>query len=221
MSLTSTAQKLGEVTVTGERAVIETKPDRIVYNADKDITNSGGTAADVLRKVPLLSVDPDGGVQLRGSSNIRVLIDNKPSAIVASSVADALKQIPADQIKSVEVITTPSAKYDAEGTGGIINIILKKNNLQGLNGSVGLAGGTRSSNGNASLNYRKGKIGLTSSAERLCLLQPQPQRPDALPQNARRRRAAGPAAGGRRQHRWAAAASAGWASITTRPPSIT
>ena len=163
VSLAFTAQNLGEVTVTGERAVIETKPDRIVYNADKDITNSGGTAADVLRKVPLLSVDPDGGLQLRGSSNIRVLIDNKPSAIVASSVADALKQIPADQIKSVEVITTPSAKYDAEGTGGIINIILKKNNLQGLNGSVGVAAGTRSSNSNASLNYRKGKIGLTSS----------------------------------------------------------
>ncbi|NVO30154.1 TonB-dependent receptor domain-containing protein [Hymenobacter lapidiphilus] len=161
--LESTAQKLGEVTVTGERDIIETKPDRIVYNAEKDITNSGGTAADVLRKVPLLSMDPDGGLQLRGSSNIRVLIDNKPSSVVATSVADALKQIPADQIKSVEVITTPSAKYDAEGTGGIINIILKKNNLQGLNGSVGLAGGNRSSNANGSLNYRKGKIGINSS----------------------------------------------------------
>ncbi|QKZ13441.1 TonB-dependent receptor domain-containing protein [Spirosoma sp. KUDC1026] len=161
IKLSSNVKTLEEVTVTGQAAVIEEKVDRLVYNADKDITAKGGDATEILRKVPLLTVDLDGNVSLRGSSNIRVLINNKPSTIVASSVADALKQIPADQIKTVEVITSPSAKYDAEGSGGIINIITKKNSLQGLNlnvdGGVGNRGSQLSLNGN----YRKGKAGFT------------------------------------------------------------
>ncbi|MFD2719733.1 TonB-dependent receptor domain-containing protein [Hymenobacter monticola] len=163
LSLAASAQQLGDVTVTGEKETVEVKPDRIVYNADRDLTNKGGVAADVLRKVPLLNVDLDGNVQLRGSSNIRVLINNKPSSILAGNLADALKQLPADQIASVEVITTPGAKYDGEGTAGIVNIILKKNNLQGVNGSVNAAAGNRSSNAGGSLNVRRGKVGVNTN----------------------------------------------------------
>lgn len=159
--LSSNVKTLNEVTVVGQATLIEEKVDRLVYNADKDILAKGGDATDVLRKVPLLTVDLDGNVSVRGSQNIKVLINNKPSTIVASSVSDALKQIPADQIKTVEVITSPSAKYDAEGSGGIINIITKKNNLQGLNLNIDSGVGNRGSMLSLNGSYRKGKAGFT------------------------------------------------------------
>ncbi|MGR3812063.1 TonB-dependent receptor domain-containing protein [Jiulongibacter sp. NS-SX5] len=155
--------QLQEVTVKGQAALIEDKIDRLVYNADKDITNRGGTAEEVLRKVPMLSVDLDGEVELRGSSNVRVLIDNKPSTIFASSVGEALKQIPSDQIKSVEVITSPSAKYDGEGTAGIININLKKNTLAGVTGMVSTGVGVQGSNLNGNLNLKDKKWAISLS----------------------------------------------------------
>lgn len=161
LTISPTPQVLEAVTVEGEKALIEERVDRTVYNAENDVTTRGGDATDVLKRVPMLSVDLDGNVSLRGNQNIQVLINNKPSSIVASSVSDALKQIPADEIKSVEVITSPSAKYDAEGSAGIINIITKKNTLRGATLSINSGVGLRGSNLGLNGSLRTGKMGFT------------------------------------------------------------
>ncbi len=156
--LRGNTKALKEVQITGRKALIEEKIDRTVYNAENDLTTRGGDATDVMKRVPMVSVDLDGNVSVRGSSNIKVLINGKPSAMMSASVADALKQIPADLISSVEVITSPSAKYDAEGSGGILNIVLKKNNLQGLSLNINSTAGTRGSGLGLNGGYKVGKF---------------------------------------------------------------
>jgi outer membrane receptor protein involved in Fe transport len=158
-SISLSGKTLQEVTIQGQKTLVEEKIDRMVYNAENDVTTKGGDASDVLKRVPLLAVDIDGNVALRGSTNVLVLINNKPSTITASSVANALKKIPADHIKNVEVITSPSSKYDAEGSAGIINIVLKKNTLQGVFFNLDATAGNRGSSLNLNANFRKKKMG--------------------------------------------------------------
>lgn len=161
IGMTDEGVALEEVTVQGQRELIEERVDRTIYKAENDKTTAGGDGTDVLRRVPMLSVDLDGNVSMRGSSNILVLINNRPSAIAASSISDALKQIPADEIKAVEVITSPSARFDAEGTSGVINIVTKKNTLQGATLNVNTGFGLRGSNLGLQGSARKGKLGFS------------------------------------------------------------
>ncbi|SEK78576.1 outer membrane beta-barrel family protein [Parapedobacter koreensis] len=133
---------LDEVNVSAKKRLVEQRPGMLVYHAENDPTNVGGSAADVLRKAPALQVDAEGNVTMRGSGSIRILINGKYSGQVARSPADALNMIPSDIVRSVEVITSPNAKYDAEGAAGVINIITKKNNMP-FGGALTLSGGNR------------------------------------------------------------------------------
>lgn len=160
--LKSAQNQLSTVNIVAKVPVIENRIDKLVYNAASDLTSQGGVALDVLKKVPQVTVDIDGNVELQGNANIRFLINGKPSSIFGASLADALQAIPASQIKSIEVITSPGAKYDAAGTGGIINIILKDSKVSGVNGSVNGALGTRLENGSLNLNARKGNFGVNA-----------------------------------------------------------
>jgi len=157
--MASTTNQLSTVNIVAKAPIVENKIDKTVFNVANDLTSQGGTAADVLPKVPQITVDIDGNVQLQGNSNIQFLINGKPSSIFGASLTDALQSIPASQIKSIEVITSPGAKYDANGTGGIINIVLKDSKIQGMNGSVNLTAGTRREDASVNLNVRKGNFG--------------------------------------------------------------
>lgn len=156
ISISTSTTEINEVVVTGETKRVEYKIDKRVINVDKDITAKGGTAVNVLENTPSVQVDAQGNLTLRGSSEYVVLVDGKPSVVKGS---DALKQIPSNAIKQIEVITNPSAKYDAEGQAGIINIIMKKEKMQGLNGNMSAAyGNTNKQTANALINYRKNKL---------------------------------------------------------------
>lgn len=162
IKLLSVNKTMDAVVVTSQARTIENKIDKLVFNAEKDVSSQAGTAEDVLKKVPQVSVDADGNVQLAGSSGIRFLINGKPSTSFGSSVADVLQTIPASQIKSVEVITNPGAKYDAQGLGGIINIVLKTSKAKGYNGTLSLTADTRKDGGSFNFNVRNNNFGMNA-----------------------------------------------------------
>ncbi|UPQ78717.1 TonB-dependent receptor [Flavobacterium azooxidireducens] len=153
ISLTDDSTMLEGVELRAEASTVEIKLDKRVYNVGQDMMVKGGTVSDVLDNVPSVSVDVEGNVSLRGNENVRILIDGRPSNAI--NVTDALRLIPADAIDKVEVITNPSARYDAEGGGGILNIILKKGKNQGLNGVVtGTIGDPRNYGLTGNINYK-------------------------------------------------------------------
>ncbi len=155
IKLSIDAEQLEAVEVVGERTTVELRLDKKVYNVGSDLTVKGGSVTDVLDNVPSVSVDVEGNISLRGNESVRILINGKPSALSGLS-PDALQQLPAEAIEKVEVITNPSARYDAEGTAGILNIILKQSKTTGLNGSFSANVGTPTSyGGNLSLNLRR------------------------------------------------------------------
>jgi outer membrane receptor protein involved in Fe transport len=155
------SKQLEEIVIEGEKSSTEFRIDKRVFNVGADLSSAGASALDVLGNVPSVNVNIEGQVSLRGSSGVQILIDGKPSVLTSSDNGNALGTITADMIESVEVITNPSAKYEAEGTSGIINIILKKEEKRGTNGSISLNTGVPHNHSlGFSLNHRTEKFNL-------------------------------------------------------------
>ncbi|MBK9017535.1 MAG: TonB-dependent receptor [Saprospiraceae bacterium] len=159
IKLKAAATMLGEVVVQAEKSSMQMSLDKRVFNVGKDLGNAGGNAAELLSNIPSVQVDVEGNVSLRGSANVRILIDGKPSGLVSVNGSGGLQQLQGSLIERVEIITNPSARYEAEGVGGIINIILKKEQRNGFNGAFDLIAGHPENYGVAlNLNYRHERL---------------------------------------------------------------
>ena len=171
LAMNTNAEVLSGVEIVAERQMMEYKLDKRVINVEKNLVSAGGSASDVLENVPSVSVDEDGAVSLRGNSNVKVLIDGKPSELLGNDLATVLSQIPASTIANIEVITNPSAKYDPEGMSGIINIKVKEKGNKGLSGNINLTGGSAiekffpRTNGSAGISYSTKKWGFSASVD--------------------------------------------------------
>ncbi len=156
VNLIKAYETLTEVEISAERSALEYRLDRRIVNIDRNLQSAGGTVVEALENLPSIQTDAEGNIMLRGSSSFTVLIDGRPSSLSGS---DALRQIPAGAVEQVEVITNPSAKYDPDGSSGIINVIMKKDYQDGFNGLINASAGTaRKRSGDFSFNYRKDKL---------------------------------------------------------------
>ncbi len=161
VSLSPNVEALDQVEIIAEKTTVELRLDKKIYNVGRDLTVRGGTVSDVLDNVPSVSVDVEGNVALRGNDDVRILINGKPSGLVGLNSTEALRQLPAEAIERVEVITSPSARYDAEGTAGILNIILRRSKIQGLNGAITANAGYPTQAGiSGNINFRTGDVNI-------------------------------------------------------------
>ncbi|MFC3560374.1 outer membrane beta-barrel protein [Pedobacter jamesrossensis] len=161
IKLSATETNLKEVNVSGKKAFVEQKIDRLVVNVDALISNAGTTALDVLSKSPGVNVDQNGAISFKGKSGVSIFIDDKPTYLSGTDLENYLRSLPSSSLEQIELMTNPPAKYDAAGNAGVINIKTKKNKVAGFNGSVNLSlnqGQLTRSNNSANFNYRKNKI---------------------------------------------------------------
>lgn len=159
IKLHNKAANLSGVEITAEKEMMVSNLDKRIINVDKSIAAIGGSAVEVMQSIPSVTVDAEGNVSLRGSNKVTILVDGKPSGLAEISSSDLLQQIPASSIESIEVITNPSVRYDPDGASGIINIVLKKKSLQGLNGQISATAGTGERyNGSLNLNLRQNRF---------------------------------------------------------------
>ncbi len=166
LQLVQTKKDLKEVVVTAKKPFIERKTDRTVVNVDASITNAGTSAMDVLEKSPGVTVDKDGNISLKGKQGVIIMIDGKPAYLSGQDLANFLKSMPSSTLDQIEIMTNPSAKYDAAGNSGIINLKTKKNKQKGFNGSINTTytqGVYAKTNNSLLLNYRNGKVNLFST----------------------------------------------------------
>ncbi|MCZ2393561.1 MAG: TonB-dependent receptor [Chitinophagales bacterium] len=163
VKLNSSATQLDVVEVVAEKSMFQLGGEKKIFNVDKNTISAGGNAVDAMKQIPTLDVTMDGNISLRGSENITIYINGKPTGMTADSKKAILESLPANSLESIEIITNPSSKYDADGTAGIINIVLKKNYNRGLNGTVSVGYGTKyKNNAGISLNFKKNRINFTS-----------------------------------------------------------